>query len=214
MCNPACLNFIKQNLRAKEVKGRSVLEAGAKNYNGSARDLVAEHKPRKYVGTDIQAGPGVDWVCDAGNLIKEFGENSFDVVITTEMLEHVEDWRGVVHNLKGILKPGGVLYITTRSKGFPYHEYPGDFWRYELDDMRAIFADLEIMLLDSDQIEPGVFLKAVKPGNFVEVDLTDYKLFSILTKPDEPPVPPAPAPTPMPTDYVPNDKPPHEWGIA
>lgn len=205
MCNPACLNFIAQNLRAKEVKGKSVLEAGAKNYNGSARDLVMPFKPKQYVGTDLEAGSGVDWVCDAGTLIENFGPDSFDVVITTEMLEHVEDWRGVIHNLKGVLKPGGTLFITTRSKGFPYHEYPGDFWRYELDDMRAIFADFEITLLESDPIEPGVFLKAVKPDNFEETDLSGYELFSMQAPPVVPPTS---------ADYVPPDKPPHEWGIA
>lgn len=207
MCNPACLEFIKQNLRAKEIKGKFVLDVGARDLNGSARELVAQFKPKEYVGVDIEAGPGVDQIIPADKLIDSFGEGIFDVVITTEMLEHVQDWKTVVHNLKAVLGPGGVLYITTRSKGFPYHEYPGDHWRYELADMQAIFEDFDITVLESDPSEPGVFMKAFKPADFMEVDLSGYELYSMQSP--EPPAQPT-----NPADYVPDNKPPHQWGIA
>lgn len=208
MCNPACLTFIRDNLKTKEVKGKFILDVGARDLNGSARDHVTTLKPKEYVGTDIEKGPGVDLVCNAVDLIATFGEGVFDVVITTEMLEHVEDWKTVIHNLKTVLKPNGLLLITTRSKGFPYHEYPGDHWRYQLDDMYEIFADFEILVMEPDPIEPGVFVKAVKPEEFTETDLSGYELYSIQTENEPPTTPTAPG------QYVPEDKPPHQWGIA
>jgi len=43
-------------------------------------------------------------------LVEFFGINKFDVVISTEMLENVKDWRIVINNLKEVLKPGGIIY--------------------------------------------------------------------------------------------------------
>jgi len=50
--------------------------------------------------------------------------------------------------MKAVLKPGGFIYITTRSRGFPYHAYPHDYWRYEIEDMEKIFGDFEIIALE------------------------------------------------------------------
>jgi SAM-dependent methyltransferase len=123
----------------------------------------------------------VDTICDAVELRTHFGDNTFDLVISTEVLEHVRDWRLVVSNLKNVLRPGGALLVTTRSRGFTYHAYPCDYWRYEPSDMAAIFGDLEVSALEPDPLAPGVFMKAFKPADFEELDLTDYALHSIIT---------------------------------
>lgn len=78
------------------------------------------------------------------------------------------------------MKRGGYIYITTRSKGFPFHGAPYDFWRYEVEDMKRIFIDFEIIKLIKDHGAPGVFLKARKPDNYVATDLSDIALYSIV----------------------------------
>jgi SAM-dependent methyltransferase len=132
------------------------------------------------MGVDLEHGPHVDEICDGGALRERFGDESFDVVVTTEMLEHARDWRGVVSNLKHVVKSGGTLLITTRSHGFPYHAWPGDYWRYERSDMREIFADFTVDVLESDPEAPGVFLKATRPSEFHERDLSAFELFSMV----------------------------------
>ncbi len=165
MCNSTGIAFAERVLAPDMIGGRDVLEVGARDVNGSIRPFVESLTPARYVGVDIELGPMVDEVVDATGLVDRFGVGSFDVVLTTEMLEHVRDWPTVVSNLKRVLRPNGILLVTTRSLGFPYHGYPFDFWRYEPDDMRAIFADLDVLAVETDTDAPGVFLLArQRPG--------------------------------------------------
>ncbi|MGD0237782.1 MAG: methyltransferase domain-containing protein [Syntrophorhabdales bacterium] len=180
MCNRACLTFAEVYLREKEVKGKAVLEIGSYDVNGSLRSIVENMLPKSYIGVDILKGPGVDKVCDADSLLDHFGKECFDLVISTEMLEHVRDWRKVISNMKNLMRRNGVLLVTTRSYGVGYHGFPSDFWRYEVNDARILLSDLLIEQIEQDPIEPGVYIKARKPTKFVEHDLTYYKLYSIL----------------------------------
>jgi SAM-dependent methyltransferase len=180
MCNVGCIIFGAKNLTKKEIKGKKIIEVGSYNVNGSLRPIIESMNPLEYVGVDIERGTGVDIVCNAENIVEKFGEEAFDVVISTELLEHIKDWRKVISNLKNICKTNGVILITTRSYGFGHHAYPYDFWRYELGDMEEIFSDCKILILEKDSQAPGVFVKIKKPNRFVERDLTDYKLYSIV----------------------------------
>jgi len=62
---------------------------------------------------NIEPGRYVDAVVSAEELVEHFSTESFDVIIATELLEHVKDWRLVINNMKQVLKPGGYIYITT-----------------------------------------------------------------------------------------------------
>jgi hypothetical protein len=180
MCSPACLAFGQEHLTEAEICGKTILEVGALNVNGSLRSWVEARGPQLYVGVDIVAGPGVDEICDAERLVARFGADRFHLVICTEMLEHVQHWRRVVSNLKNVLSPRGVLLMTTRSVPFGYHGYPYDFWRYSEGDCRQIFSDMTLDALVPDPEAPGILLKATKSERFVERGLEDIRLYSIL----------------------------------
>lgn len=181
MCNNACIKFIQDNLSPSEVKGSRVLEVGSLDVNGTPRKMIEGLLPGSYTGVDLSAGPGVDEVCDVNGLIGRFGQSAFDIVVSTEMMEHVRDWRAAIANLKGVLKPGGLLFITTRSLGYPYHGYPHDFWRFEEDDLRSIFSDMTILSIARDPLVPGVFIKASKPPEYAAKDLSGIALHSIIS---------------------------------
>jgi SAM-dependent methyltransferase len=179
VCNPACLEFIQRVVAPADVAGRSVLEVGAYDVNGSARSVLQPLSPASYVGVDIELGPGVDEIVSVDRLLERFGKEAFDLVVSTELIEHVADWRTAVSNLKGVVCREGSLVMTTRSKGFPYHGYPDDYWRFEAADLRQIFADFHIAALEPDPSEPGVFLKATKPRRFRERRLGRIDLYSM-----------------------------------
>ena len=126
-------------------------------------------------------GKYVDSIVPAERLVEEFGEESFDILVSTELLEHVSDWRNVIDNFKRTLKKDGLLFLTTRSLGFPYHGYPYDFWRFEIEDFKKIFSDSNIIVLERDLVSPGIFLKARRPKIFSElIDLSKLELYSMV----------------------------------
>ena len=181
VCNAACILFGFRSISASEVAGKRVLEIGSADRNGSLRPIIESYRPREYVGIDVEPGPGVDRVVEAGQIAQVFGEESFDLVVSTETLEHIRDWRGAISNIKRACKRGGVILLTTRSIGFPYHGYPYDFWRFEPEDVRAIFSDMDIVRMERDsELTPGVFAKIRKPVDFRENGLSNHELYSIV----------------------------------
>ncbi len=181
MCNPQCIEFVSSSLSRHDVEARRVLEVGALDVNGSVRPYIEKLEPADYVGVDLVSGSGVDAVCRAEELVSQFGEGTFDVVVATELLEHVADWRSAVHNFKSVVTPGGIVVLTTRSLGSPFHGYPDDYWRFEPNDLRVIFADCHIDRLDRDDPgDPGVFLKVVVPPGVANLDLSGYAVHSML----------------------------------
>ncbi len=124
----------------------------------------------------------MDIIASAENLVARFGPTSFDLVVATEVLEHIRNWRSAISSIKHCYRPGGIILVTTRSRRFPFHMWPYDFWRYELEDMKSIFSDSEIILLESDTQQPGVFAKVRKPVEFNESDLSEYELYSVIAQ--------------------------------
>jgi SAM-dependent methyltransferase len=175
----SCLIFVATRLSKDDVAGKRVLEVGSYDVNGSARKCIEFWQPAEYIGVDVEKGPGVDLVCDAEKLVDVFPEESFDVVFSTELLEHVLHPKIVISNMKRLCKRNGIILITTRSYGFFFHPFPYDFWRFELTDMGSIFSDCEIIDLEQDFSEPGVFVKVKKPRDFVERDLSGLALYNI-----------------------------------
>ena len=66
-------------------------------------------------------------------------DQSMDLCIAPELLEHVKDWQGCLSELVRVLKPGGALYVSTSNKLCPHQEeftlplyswYPGFLKRH------------------------------------------------------------------------------------
>ncbi len=163
------LAWVGQTLQRDDIAGRRVLEVGSYDVNGSVRPIVRLLGPASYLGVDQSRGPGVDLCVEATNLVDEFSLDAFDVVISTEMMEHVVDWRPTITQMVEVLAPGGLLLITTRGPGFPYHPYPIDTWRYTVDAMRELLLACGLILREviEDPQAPGVFALATKPMDWV-----------------------------------------------
>lgn len=151
----------------------NVLEVGSRDVNGSTREILAAFS-ESYVGVDIFDGPGVDKLVDVNDLMNSFGHESFDVVTSTEMLEHCANWQDAIYQMAGVLRPGGLLLITTRSPGFELHDYPADYWRFSKSDFEEIFRPIgNILALQSDMTlgwPCGVGILLRKTANLAQLD--------------------------------------------
>lgn len=94
----------------------TVLDVGSVDINGSNRYLFTGNS--EYIGLDIVAGKNVDIVC---RIVDFVPEKQYDVVISTEMLEHDSQWKGSVQKMYSLVKSGGLLLITCAGTGRPVH---------------------------------------------------------------------------------------------
>ena len=114
----------------------SILEIGARNVNGSLRELAASNA--EYVGIDLEPGDGVDLVLDDPYEFP-FDDDSFDIVMSTSCFEHDQMFWLTFCEMARVAKPGGYIYINAPSNG-KYHGYPYDNWRFYPDSGLALEA--------------------------------------------------------------------------
>jgi len=57
-----------------------------------------------------------------------FSTNSFDLILSHEVLEHVQDDRAAIHEIVRTLKPGGRLVLFCPNRGYPFETH-GVYWR-------------------------------------------------------------------------------------
>lgn len=153
MCNRWCLDFAARALPYLRP-GAAMLEVGSLDVNGTVRDVLAG-AATSYYGVDIRPGAGVDEVLDVKGLLDRFGAAAFDLVASTEMLEHCQDWQGALHQMLSVLRPGGLLVLTTRSPGFPLHDHPADHWRFDRGELARLLEPVAAVLELEDDFSLG-----------------------------------------------------------
>lgn len=117
--HPAQRDFIVsvRTLHPEFFSRSRVLEFGSYNINGSIRDLFADCVT--YEGVDWRPGPCVDVV----SLCHQFeSEQEYDVLISSEMLEHDPHWQASLIQGVAHLRPGGLVVLTCASPERKAHE--------------------------------------------------------------------------------------------
>lgn len=174
------INWFRAALDRTEVEYKDVAEVGSKWINGSIYEFISLYCPGTYLGIDIEPGRGVNKILAAKDLPSA---GSFDLVISTECLDHCEDWKAAITGMVTALRPGGLLMLTTRSEGFPYHPHPGDYWRFSVSDMTLIGERLGLHVLSvvNDPEIFGVFFRAQKPVKWKSsmIDLEDVNVTEV-----------------------------------
>jgi SAM-dependent methyltransferase len=122
-------------------EGARILDvgAGAMPYYPLFADLASE-----YVGNDVEARPGLTSVSPIEAL--DLPDASFDVVLCTQVLEHVRHPQQALAEIARVLSPGGHVLLTTHGV-YPHHPDPGDYWRWTQQGFEAMFEDAKDLTL-------------------------------------------------------------------
>lgn len=107
--------------------------------HGQLLDIGCGHKPyahilapyiEQYVGLDMTDSPGGhDADIIGSTLALPFDDQSFDTIVSTQVIEHVTDPQQMLREIARVLRPGGIVLITAPF-AWPLHEKPHDFQRF------------------------------------------------------------------------------------
>jgi SAM-dependent methyltransferase len=65
---------------------------------------------------------------------------SVDIVLSTQVLEHVSNPAAAVAEWRRVLRPGGLVFASTHGT-FSFHPDPNDYWRWTHMGLRKLFED-------------------------------------------------------------------------
>ena len=143
-------------LAADLASGLDVLDAGCGV--GYGAEMIARAGASRVVGIDLapeaiataseRAGELADFqVGDVQDL--PFDEGSFDLVVCFEVLEHLEDPEPAITALKGVLREGGLLIVSSPNRGVYPPGNPHHLHEFTLEELRdaltARFANVVLM---------------------------------------------------------------------
>lgn len=123
---------------SKEIKPTDILlDAGAGScpYKDFFSHVTYESTDFKET-TDKPSKKKHDFICSLDSIPKQ--DNSYDVVVNTQVLEHVEFPQKVINEFYRILKPGGKLFLTA-PQGWGIHEEPYHFFNFTKFGLESLF---------------------------------------------------------------------------
>jgi len=128
-------NFIRECSLTYDTKERLVLDI-APQVHKCAKD---HFKNAKIETLDIDPDSSADYIADICNKNDKIIEDCrFDIVICTEVLEHTLNPFKAVEEIYRILKPNGIVYLSTPFN-FRIHGPLPDCWRFTEHGLNALF---------------------------------------------------------------------------
>lgn len=126
-----------------------ILDVGSFDKTGEYNySMVLNEKNWTYTGLDLREGNNVDVVIENPYEWNEIEENTYDVVVTGQALEHIEFFWLTMEQINKVLKPGGLCCIIVPSTG-PVHRNPYDCYRFHEDGVKSLAKYVKFDILES-----------------------------------------------------------------
>lgn len=116
---------------SKYIRGR-VLDAGCGS--GKYREIIKKAS-KEYVSLDASPEENVDVFGDI--MAMPFKDESFDAVVSTQVLEHIERPWLAIGEIARVLKKGGVCFLTCPFM-IPFHPDPNDYFRFSKEGLESL----------------------------------------------------------------------------
>ncbi|MBI2141795.1 methyltransferase domain-containing protein [Candidatus Woesearchaeota archaeon] len=121
---------------AQRIRDKTILELGSGRMEGGKYSYSLRRffdRSNRFLQSDV---------------VKEFGhrvvdvtkmnyKSEFDVILCTNVLEHVFDFHKAVVNIYAALKSGGAAVIFVPAF-YPLHDEPNDFWRFTEHSLKIL----------------------------------------------------------------------------
>jgi SAM-dependent methyltransferase len=168
---------------ARLARGKRVLDAGCGAGYGSAE---LAHAAQAVVGIDVSSDaltfaranyrlPNLTFEM-ASCAALPHRDASFDLVVGFEVIEHLENWREFLREVRRVLAPNGQFIVSTPNKLYytesrgeqganPFHVHEFEFEEFRTE-LKSIFPYVSLYL--ENHVE-GVTFQPHEPGNTVEV---------------------------------------------
>lgn len=155
-----------------------IYEFGSLQTQEEFADLRPLFPGKKYVGADMRRGPGVDIILNLHHL--NLPSESVETVLLLETLEHVEFPRKAIKEIHRVLKPNGIL-IMSSVMDYPIHDYPHDYWRFTPEAFGSLLKSFNSSFVDfcGESYFPhtiiGIGFKGSMPENIPDEFMRRFK---------------------------------------
>jgi SAM-dependent methyltransferase len=176
-------HLARYTFAARLARGKRVLDAGCGAGYGSAE---LAHAAQSVVGID-QAAEAVEFAREhyrlpnlsfvqASCTSMPYEDASFDLIVSFEVIEHLENWLDFLREVRRLLAPNGQFIVSTPNKAYytesrgaeganPFHVHEFEFEEFRTE-LKAIFPHV---LLYLENHVGGMTFQPHEPGNTVEV---------------------------------------------
>ena len=166
------LALARYQLACQYAQSKVILDAGCGSGYGS--EELARAGAKKVYGVDL-AADSIDYcqthhshpnlIFKQGDLTElDFPDNFFDLICAFETIEHIKDYRKAIAEIYRVLKPGGILIISTPNKAIyspdtkkPF--YPFHYHEFYLEDLKKMLKDFQIQKIWGQYIKGHKMLR-------------------------------------------------------
>jgi SAM-dependent methyltransferase len=108
---------------------------------------------KTYDRADLPGDPTLDFEFGMDSILP-IQDEKYDLVLSTQVLEHVKNVAAYLAEAKRVLQPGGRLFITTHGT-YPDHACPHDYQRWTHDGLRHEVEDAGFLVNHTYKLSTG-----------------------------------------------------------
>lgn len=169
--NKEVSNLDVDHLALIRASVRNFMQASASTW-GDKPGLLLDIAPQDHEGArpyfavsvkvetlDIDPAAGATYCADLCKTNDKIPACHFDIVVCTEVLEHVLNPFAAISEIRRVLKPGGLL-LASSPFNFRIHGPLPDCWRFTEHGWRALLTEFEKVEVATTE-DPGRFLMPI-----------------------------------------------------